>query len=258
MKKCILNLKTTFSFLILATTVASSNGQSLAVAEKGTNDLAFYNVFDNEKLEKQSLNKTILISSENPKSEFGNTSLSHNNAANNFNYSPCPPTSVYNDATYRDVFSYSNRAFAFCFCGGALGLNSKITLGGGGVSMTICGVYLDFIGSPTKHGGSTEVKKWKDTRGVTFHAGYQVPIARWLRIIPEIGYYSVTEGTTDGSNYSVDKNGIHNKYTVKWKDSGLDYGGVLVLHLFHCFDINFAVTKNTMYGGLGVDYSFGY
>ncbi|MBO7478497.1 MAG: hypothetical protein J6U04_11285 [Salinivirgaceae bacterium] len=255
MKNFIFNPKTSFSFLIFATTITSATGQSLALDGKGTNDLAFCNVYANEEWENHSINKTISIIIEDKKGEVGTTSLSHNNAANNFNNSPCPPA-VYRDVAYRDIFYYSNRSFEMSLCGGALGINSKKTLGCFGFNMALYGFYFDCLAKPRFHESSTDVKKWDDSFGVAFHAGYQIPIVDWFRIIPEIGYFSVSEGTTDGSKYTVDKDGIHNKYTADWKDNGLDYGVVVVLQLFDCFNLDFSITRNTMYGGLGLAYHF--
>ncbi|MBR6083078.1 MAG: hypothetical protein IKP62_09155 [Salinivirgaceae bacterium] len=258
MNKCTFILKTTFPVLVFSATLTTASAQSLlAEGEQKTIDFALCYVYDNEShaqetmpIKKwQSINNEVYTALNVP----SNTSET-NQHLNNLKSPTYPP--IYRDVAYRDVFMYSNRTFEVCFCGGALGLNSKKALGCGGVSMSLYGFYFDCLCKPLFHGSSTGVEKWDDSFGFTLHAGYQIPIVDWLRIIPEIGYFSVSEGTTDGSKYSVDKDGIHNKYTADWKDKGLDYGAVMVLHFFDCFNIDFAVTRNTMYGGLGFGIHF--
>ena len=151
------------------------------------------------------------------------------------------------------LFSQTNkRKFALGGMGGAIGLGSK-TLGAGGFSLTICGFYADIIFKGASHEDDTGVDTWEDEKGIATHLGYQIPIRRWLRLIPLVGYCKVSEGETDGSDYYLDDSGVHNKFVANWSDGGVDFGGMMVLH-FGVFNIYLGGTTSSAYGGLGFEF----
>ena len=136
--------------------------------------------------------------------------------------------------------------------GGAIGIGTK-TMYGVGFNLTICGFYADMLFHPSAHSSDVEVDEWEDEQGFSAHIGYQVPVCRWLRVIPVVGYCDVSEGTTDGSNYSISGGEIHNSYVADWRESGFDFGGLMVLH-FRAVNIYLGGTVSSAYGGVGLEF----
>ena len=158
--------------------------------------------------------------------------------------------------SYKEMFSEENRKLSFGFHFGAVGqaqdLGLQIIMG----SVTFHGVYVDFGGWPQGHGSDVRVDKWDADRAFIFHVGYQVPIARWLKVTPMIGYACDETGYTDGSDWRVTDSGIHNKFHADKEVKGFDYGGQVTfaipvgkktdLHIMGTY------TKYCWYGGLGL------
>ena len=123
-------------------------------------------------------------------------------------------------------------------------------------NVAIYGVYLDVGGWAPAHGRDVNVGKWDDEKCFAFHGGYQIPIARWLKITPMIGYYNHQYGHTNGWDWTVDNHGIKNKFNASWKSVGFDYGGQIQFNIKCSDNINFNImgtlTKNMWYGGLGI------
>ncbi len=118
------------------------------------------------------------------------------------------------------------------------------------VSMSAYGVYADIGGWPSSHGSDVRIDKWDDEKCLAFHVGYQFPFLTWLKITPLIGYYNHQIGTTDGSNWKVTNNGIHNHFTSDEESLGFDYGGSVQIDIKR-FSIFGTFTKNMWYGGIG-------
>lgn len=131
------------------------------------------------------------------------------------------------------IAKVNNHHYEIGFQGGAIGLGKEFVLGGFGFNVTVWGVYFDMLIHGAEHAGSTKLGPWNDKQGIALHLGYQIPITEWLRIIPLVGYGEINEGITDGSQYTIDKNGIHNRYRATWRHGGFDAGGAL------CFNFKF-------------------
>ena len=149
----------------------------------------------------------------------------------------------------------ANKGYEIGFIGGVLGVYDDLSYGAIGLNFTAYGIYVDFLGFPRAHESSTDVDKHENEKtSFGAHLGYQFPLTKWLSIIPIVGYSTVKNGTTDGSNYKINKNtGITNSYYVKDKNDGFDYGGAL------CFNIKsvrlYAVgTRFGLYGGIGFSF----
>lgn len=146
----------------------------------------------------------------------------------------------------------ANKSFEIGLLGGALGIYDDLSTPGIGFNVTAYGVYFDFLGWPRTHANSTDVKKHDNEKtSYSVHAGYQFPLATWLSVIPIVGYTGIKNGTTDGSNWTINGGNISNAYYVKDENNGFDYGGLL------CFNINkvrlyAAGTRFGLYGGIGL------
>ena len=127
--------------------------------------------------------------------------------------------------SYKEVFAEGRKKLSFGLHFGAIGqaqdLGLQIIVG----SVTFYNVYVDFGGWPQAHGSDVRIDKWDEDRAYLFHAGYQVPVTRWLKVTPMIGYACDETGYTDGSDWRVTDSGIHNKFHADKEVKGFDYGG---------------------------------
>lgn len=160
---------------------------------------------------------------------------------------------IFANNSYKDVFkqvnSTCNATIHFGCIGGSQDLGLQEIVG----SMTIYGVYADFGGWPAIHENDVDVDVWDDNKAIIFHLGYQVPLTKWLRIVPMAGYAYDASGTVDGYNWSCGYNGIHNKFNVDEQVSGFDYGAALVFNIKHV-NISGTYTKYNWYVGIGYEW----
>ena len=123
------------------------------------------------------------------------------------------------------------------------------------------GVYLDFVKASPQHKYNSHVtdEKWNDTCAFSIDAGYQIPVVKWLRLMPLVGYAQTNEGITDGStiNISADEDGTtwYHDYTVT---SGsrrhyFNYGAGLSIQPCKWFSVNLIASRYALYGGIGLD-----
>lgn len=122
-----------------------------------------------------------------------------------------------------------------------------------GIGMTIKGIYGDFGFWPRSYGDDVRVDEWDDEYMWMFHVGYQLSVfCKNVRITPIVGYYSHETGITDGYDYYINNNGIHNEFHCTDKFSGFDYGAKLTINIKH-FNISGTLTKNVWYAGIGYE-----
>ena len=65
---------------------------------------------------------------------------------------------------------------------------------GGGMSISILGVYLDFIYQSPEHkwGNKISPEVYHDHTALTINAGYKIPVTSWLNLTPLIGFSNET------------------------------------------------------------------
>ena len=114
-------------------------------------------------------------------------------------------------------------------------------------------MYLDAGGWPRRHGSDVRVEKWDDDEALTFHVGYQIPIQKWLRITPMVGYAHNATGTTNGYNWSANSNGIHNKFEAEDSFSEFDYGAQLTFNI-NRINLLGTLTRYNWYVGISVEF----
>ena len=154
----------------------------------------------------------------------------------------------------KDVWNV-NKAVEIGFQGTQIGRSSDgFSEWGMGIDFTCYGVYLDYSFLINTHKNDVRVDKWDDKRGWAFHAGYQIPISKVFRIIPQIGYVSGDYGVTDGWNWTVTNNGIKNHFDSKESFSSFDYGAKLVINPAKYFVMFGQVTAHTFGIGLGFEW----
>ncbi len=146
----------------------------------------------------------------------------------------------------------ANKKWNIGMMGGYMGYRGDYSSIALGFNFSYKGFYADLLGMSPLHEDDWGVSQWSDKTCFMAHTGYQIPITQKFRIIPIIGYASVSYGTTDGSNYHVSDSGIHNSFSVSSSASGFDYGGVAVLNI-NMININLAVTKFAIYAGVAIE-----
>ena len=146
-----------------------------------------------------------------------------------------------------------NKGGSIGFIGGAVGINDDPSAPALGLNGTIYGIYIDFLFWPRAHANSTDVDKHENEKqAISAHIGYQIPLLKWLSIIPIAGYTQVENGTTDGSHWkSSSSSGIVNSYVVDEDNKGFDFGGILVFNISKSVRVYATGTTRAVYGGIG-------
>lgn len=138
---------------------------------------------------------------------------------------------------------------------GAVGMNQNYSLFAAGANMTIWGLYLDFLVHEAEHRYTYHRGFWDDNRAYSMHVGYQIPITRWLRIIPMLGYGEVSGGVTNSydTRYDYREDSWVNHYEPDWRTYGLDPGASLVLN-FGIVNLYLTATQWSACAGIGIEF----
>ena len=125
---------------------------------------------------------------------------------------------------------------------------------GGGASMSILGVYLDFIYQSPEHkwGNKITPDVYYDHTALTINTGYKIPVLSWLNVIPVIGYSNETEGWTDCSTINVDyeSQSIYHDYDRVTINNHFNYGIGLSVKPFDFLEIGGMCTAHAVYGNI--------
>ena len=130
-----------------------------------------------------------------------------------------------------------------------------------GAHVMISGVYVDFLSADSEHKYSpTSDTKWNDHKAFCINAGYQIPIFKWLRVMPLAGYAQTNDGITDASEtyWDYDEDGGSSTYHPYKVTPGsrlhyFNYGGGLSIQPCKWFSINLIGTRHAIYGGVGLN-----
>ena len=124
------------------------------------------------------------------------------------------------------------------------------------------GIYLDFIKADPQHKYNNRLSdtQYNDTAAFIIDAGYQIPVVKWLRLMPLVGYTQTNEGITDGASlnhsYDTDTGSTwYHDYTVT-PGSRLhyfNYGAGISVQPCKWFSINLIASRYALYGGIGLD-----
>ena len=132
-----------------------------------------------------------------------------------------------------------------------------------GANALFNGVYVDFLKAEPQHRytNADEVSntKWNDTVAFCINAGYQIPVFKWLRLMPLLGYAQTNEGVTDGSKVNVDVDetsfDFYHPYKVTpgTRTHYFNFGGGISIQPCKWFSINLIATRNALYGGFSIN-----
>ncbi len=128
---------------------------------------------------------------------------------------------------------------------------------GTGVSLSVLGVYLDFIYQSPEHkwGNKITPDMYYDHSALTINMGYKIPVTSWLNITPLIGYSNETEGWTDCSTVNVEyeSHSIYHDYDVEYRYNHFNYGVGLSLKPISWLEIGGVCTSHAVYGNLSLN-----
>lgn len=124
-------------------------------------------------------------------------------------------------------------------------------------ALSLYGVYLDFSGNVEgNHAGNMGVDKYSGYKTQALHIGYTFPISDWMRIIPVIGYSTSAIGYYDGSDFTVDENGVSNKFHASDKSVFFDYGVVVNVTIVKWLSLYANIERRNIGMGVGVYLTF--
>lgn len=159
-------------------------------------------------------------------------------------------------AQFLDFKQNNKRAYLGVQLGQA-GTDTEFDGFGFGCSVSIYGVYADFLYSAPQYANDNHLvnELWDDYSAFTINLGYQIPLLPWLRVAPIIGYSQTNYGKTDiGTlNQHIEDDGditISHDYNVEKRFHELNYGGALFVELFGVFELYGAYTRRSIYGGV--------
>lgn len=105
-----------------------------------------------------------------------------------------------------------------------------------GIQASFFGMYFSYSNNVSPYRHTTSVGKWDDVEEKYFSFGYNIPIFKYLNIIPNVGFYKMMNITINGWNYTVGYNGIDNDVTVINVNSYFDCG-LIVRGNFFLYEI---------------------
>lgn len=128
---------------------------------------------------------------------------------------------------------------------------------GYGISVSILGIYLDFMYQSPEHKWGNKIMpiEYNDHTALTINVGYKIPVTKWLRLTPLIGYSNVTTGITDCSTVNVEyeSHAIYHDYDVEEIYPHFNYGVGLSLKPIKWIEIGGVCTAHSVYGNISLD-----
>ena len=128
---------------------------------------------------------------------------------------------------------------------------------GAGASVSLLGVYIDFIYQSPEHKWDRTVtmEEYADQTALTINVGYKIPVLPWLNLTPMIGYSNETYGRTLGNSIGVDteNHSIYHDYVRDGVFNHFNYGAGLSVKPINWLEIGGVCTSHAVYGNLSVN-----
>lgn len=125
---------------------------------------------------------------------------------------------------------------------------------GVGASVSLVGVYMDFIYRSPEHKWDKTVTlaEYPDQTALTINMGYKIPVTSWLNLIPLVGYSNETSGRTIGNSINVDteNHSIYHDYVRDEIYNHFNYGVGLSVKPINWLEIGGVCTAHAVYGNL--------
>lgn len=128
---------------------------------------------------------------------------------------------------------------------------------GAGASVSLLGVYIDFIYQSPEHKWDRTVtmEEYADQTALTINVGYKIPVLPWLNLTPMIGYSNETYGRTLGNSIGVDteNHSIYHDYVRDGVFNHFNYGAGLSVKPINWLEIGGVCTSHAVYGNISVN-----
>ena len=155
---------------------------------------------------------------------------------------------------------------------GMAGVGTGFQSFGYGASLSVWGVYIDFISAGPMYKYDNRVASMNDPANVRFlpdsttttvNVGYQIPVLPWLRIMPLIGFNINTSGHTDMATHSAETTAsddyvnveLYHDYDREYSWTYFNFGGGLVISPIKWCSIYGVYTTHSIYGGISLNLS---
>ena len=128
-----------------------------------------------------------------------------------------------------------------------------------GASVSVCGVYVDFLVSGPEYQYDNHVNQTliPDDEAFAINLGYQIPITSWLRIAPILGYSQTNEGVIDMSTVNIEVNeysgSMYHDYYVRSRTHEFNYGGGIFIQPIKYVELYGVCTRRAIYGGISLN-----
>lgn len=167
-------------------------------------------------------------------------------------------------ANAQQMFDFSNNSLrgGVGFSFGQAGSFTSYARLGLGANLLFKGFYMDYLyAGPAHRYADTKIsdQKWDDNAMLCINTGYQIPIFKWLYLMPMVGYAQINEGVTDGSklyNEPEDDYGYSDRfhpYEVTTRTHYFNFGGGLSIQPCDWFSINLIATRTAIYAGFSIN-----
>ncbi len=159
-------------------------------------------------------------------------------------------------------FSQNNKDFTIGVNVGAVGydfangqINKTYSDLGVGLSLSMAGIYLDFIYQSPEHRMAREIAPivYHDHTALTINLGYKIPVRPWLNITPMVGYSNETTGITDCSTLIIESNELFHSYECEDIYNHFNYGLGISVKPINWLEIGGVCTSHAVYGNLSVN-----
>ena len=129
---------------------------------------------------------------------------------------------------------------------------------GVGASISILGVYIDFIYQNPEHRYDRTITfaEYPDHTALTINVGYKIPVTPWMNLTPMIGYSNETSGATLGNSIGVESEShrIYHDYRRDAIYNHFNYGVGLSFKPFSMLEIGGVVTSHAVYGNISFNF----
>lgn len=164
------------------------------------------------------------------------------------------------NAQYFD-FSLNNGRIETGFNAGQVGTTTQYARFGSGAHILAWGAYLDFTVATPQHRYDSHVSdtQWNDNKVIVINTGYQIPVVKWFRLMPLVGYVQTNEGLTDASTINIstgeESGTFYHDYTVTpgTRKHYFNFGGGISVQPIKWFSISMMYTRYAIYGGISLN-----
>jgi outer membrane receptor protein involved in Fe transport len=130
-----------------------------------------------------------------------------------------------------------------------------------GFNIVAWGVSLNVIkeGPQHRYDDTVDNTQWNDHVALNIDLGYQIPVLKWLRIMPVAGYCQTNEGITDASKLYADSDesgiSLYHPYKVTRgsREHYFNYGAGISIQPIKWISLTATYSRYAFYAGVNLD-----